>query len=939
MGKLTASQKAARQEGINNAIGKVSGVMSGVSGILGSAMQNAQINDTSGFEDNIDNLRNTNFDVGDYDTLMSVYNPLALNNRVTFGQVRGGSTAGRVGNVLSATANGAMTGATFGPWGALAGAATGLAAGIGGWIAGDSKAKSRVDELNAENHMASNEYINKFSANAERIGNNMFRNKILNIAALGGLMPNKFAFGGLQPDYSNGATLIRNGGKHESNPYEGVQVGLDQQGVPNLVEEGEVIYDDYVYSNRLKPTKKQLESILLPIKYYGKTYAEIAKDIQSRSDEMPNDPIERAGLEDGMYKLRAIQDETKQREEQRRFMREFNKLSDDDKFALINGINQEVQQMQQQRLAEEQQLADMQSQQGMGEYDNQPQPNQEAGIASQMNQYENAIEGYAYGGNLFGKGGKKNRDINFSENITGSLAPWWYYSYLQSKKIGNDAESADMQSLIKMGVFKHIPRKLLKKYNKSFSEFTNEDLFELAKLDNFYSGVYDINGLSKKEINDLYNEYSSKVKSFTGAEGNGIIIDQNGFREDTKNTENTNEDDTSGRVVLASELPIAKDFKYNNTGLNENLLPISGSDEFAGGEIQPSIFSVSAVDTPQIDINDFLGELTYNNFKRSEGAFGRKVFKNAKPLVDVNSYITQPEEESVKEKQIRLKKGKFKDVKWRDNRDINNTLDRILKEMGDINSKESARRLPFTEIGPIKKNIPQTDELPTNNPTWLRYMPLLTSTGAVIGDLFGANKPDYSIWDNVEKAANRLNYVSPTPIGDYLSYNPYDVNYMQGRINAQNAMAQRNILNTAGSNRGAAISGILASQQQGLNNMSDMYRQALEYNDKQRQAVADFNRGTNQTNAQMSLQAQAQNAQLDRQRVSDLMQLAAQKQNIRNASQEAIAGNLTNLATLAGQYGKESVNINQLNRLINSGAIRIGGNTSRNGGKLKRRRR
>ena len=53
--------------------------------------------------------------------LMSVYNPLALNNRVTFEQIRGGSTAGRIGNVLSATANGAMTGATFGPWGALAG--------------------------------------------------------------------------------------------------------------------------------------------------------------------------------------------------------------------------------------------------------------------------------------------------------------------------------------------------------------------------------------------------------------------------------------------------------------------------------------------------------------------------------------------------------------------------------------------------------------------------------------------------------------------------------------------------------------------------------------------------------------------------------------------------------------------------------------------------
>lgn len=852
MGKLTASQKAARQEGINEAIGKASGVMSGVSGILGSVMQNAQINDTSGFEDNIDNLRNTNFDVGDYDTLMSVYNPLALNNRVTFGQVRGGSTAGRVGNVLSATANGAMTGATFGPWGALAGAATGLAAGIGGWIAGDSKAKSRVDELNAENHMASNEYINKFSANAERIGNNMFRNKILNIAALGGLMPNKFAFGGLQPDYSNGATLIRNGGKHESNPYEGVQVGLDQQGVPNLVEEGEVIYDDYVYSNRLKPTKKQLESILLPIKYYGKTYAEIAKDIQSRSDEMPNDPIERAGLEDGMYKLRAIQDETKQREEQRRFMREFNKLSDDDKFALINGINHEAQMQQQQRLAEEQQIADMQSQQNMEEYDNKPQPNQEAGIAQQMNQYENAIDGYAYGGNIF-KGGGIKYDKSYDKEEAEKYENISHYKIMldRIRKLiqGEGAYVDDMYEAEKYKFDKLINKINLSKDMNGYSIKDYNDLLRLA-TDKLIGPVHKaLNELNSREIKQLVENNKDKSKDI-GDISNEYIRNWNEFLK--------RRPDDITKVLMNGE-PHTKYFPFGV----RTLFPLVDANERI----------------PQLAMREELSK--HNNTGSTPIRVSNNGTNNVSESIDI--------------------------VNGNNDNDI---------EVDD-----------------------RTDELPTNNTTWLRYMPLLTSTGAVIGDLFGANKPDYSIWDNVEKAANRLNYVSPTPIGDYLSYNPYDVNYMQGRINAQNAMAQRNILNTAGSNRGAAISGILASQQHGLNNMSDMYRQALEYNDKQRQAVADFNRGTNQTNAQMSLQAQAQNAQLDRQRVSDLMQLAAQKQNIRNASQEAIAGNLTNLATLAGQYGKESVNINQLNRLINSGAIRIGGNTSRNGGKLKRRRR
>lgn len=823
MGKLTSRK-------FDAAVGKTSEVMSGISSILGSAMQNAQTNDTTGFEDNINKLRNTEFDLGDYDALMNAYNPLDLNNRVTFGRVMGGSTAGRVGNVLSATANGAMTGATFGPWGALAGAATGLAAGIGGWIAGDSKAKSKVDELNAENHMASNEYINNFSANAERIGNNMFRNKILNLAACGGLLNNKFAFGGLQPDYSNGATLIGNGGTHESNPYEGVQVGVDPQGVPNLVEEGEVIYDDYVYSNRLKPTRKQLESILLPIKYYGKTYAEIAKDIQSRSDEMPNDPIERAGLEDGMYKLRAIQDETKQREEKRRFIREFNKLSDNEKFALINGINQEAQQMQQQRLAEEQQLADIQNQQDASEYDNQPQPNQEAGIAQQMNQYGNAIDGYAYGGNLYPDGGFITYDKSISKK--------------DAKKIESGSRYKNILNIIN-GVANGRLKGKEKEYVDSLMRLINTD----ERMNDYVINDY----------NDLYR---------LAKDGNvGPVHDLIMSASDNPNSPYYMKD-------------IAFPESYNGIRLKQDEMEALAEGYFDKYNSGKSLL---------YDNNDFIERL--NN-------------------IPVDRLRTG---DIVKQKNVSV--GNINNVD--DNSDPSN-----------IGNSKSA-----------KGDAGNDTKLKTNNSTWLRYMPLLTSAGAVIGDLFGNNKPDYSLWYNAEKAANSIKYVSPTPLGDYLAYNPYDANYMQGRINAQNAMAQRNILNTAGSNRGAAISGILASQQQGLNNMSDMYRQALEYNDKQRQAVAEFNRGTNQTNAQMSMQAQAQNAQLDIQRVSDLIQLAAQKQNIRNASQEAIAGNLTNLATLAGQYGKENVNINQLNRLINSGAIRIGGNISRNGGKLKRRRK
>ena len=50
-------------------------------------------------------------------------------------------------------------------------------------------------------------------------------------------------------DFTNGVTFIDEGGSHEENPYQGIQIGVDPEGAPNLVEQGEVVYDDYVFSD------------------------------------------------------------------------------------------------------------------------------------------------------------------------------------------------------------------------------------------------------------------------------------------------------------------------------------------------------------------------------------------------------------------------------------------------------------------------------------------------------------------------------------------------------------------------------------------------------------------------------------------------------------------------------------------------------------------
>lgn len=107
--------------------------------------------------------------------------------------------------------------------------------------------------------------------------------------------------------FSNGVTTINNGGTHEENPNDGVQIGMDSEGIPNLVEEGEVIYDNFVYSNRIPVP----EALKRRYRLKGKTFASAAKALQKESAERPNDPISQRGLKKSMQRLAAAQEALK----------------------------------------------------------------------------------------------------------------------------------------------------------------------------------------------------------------------------------------------------------------------------------------------------------------------------------------------------------------------------------------------------------------------------------------------------------------------------------------------------------------------------------------------------------------------------------------------------------------------------------------------------
>ena len=129
-------------------------------------------------------------------------------------------------------------------------------------------------------------------------------------------VPNIGQHGG---DFSNGVTIIGNGGTHEENPMEGVPMGIAPDGTPNLVEQGEVKFNNYVFSNRLFATGGLLAAHNLPATYADHSFADIAERLSRESSERPNDPISKRGLMSAMTRLQQAQEQLKAEEQSRKY--------------------------------------------------------------------------------------------------------------------------------------------------------------------------------------------------------------------------------------------------------------------------------------------------------------------------------------------------------------------------------------------------------------------------------------------------------------------------------------------------------------------------------------------------------------------------------------------------------------------------------------------
>lgn len=480
-------------------------------------------------------------------------------------------------------------------------------------------------------------------------------------------------------DFNNGVTIIDEGGTHEQNPNEGVQIGVDQQGVPNLVEQGEVIYNDYVFSNRIKLP----ESIKKKYKLKGDTFADAAKYAQLESQERPNDPISKRGLEANMSRLAEAQEGIKNRR-------------------------------------------------GKGD----------------TNKFE-------YGG-----------PYKTYKNFTPIQDDWYTGDYMNFVNFLQEGEPSSLN--------------WLKRINSQ--EFGP------------------IGGNTFTDISDIKRLATDRKK---------------------------------GPVHNAMQAA-SRTYKRENAPLPS---PVA-------------------------------------------------------PLFDIP---TPPVPESIPTQS--------------------------LTSSGDEDGDERGRR-----------------------PSWLRYAPVVGAGIGAITDMF--SKPDYRNSDLVLNSTKNLGNVDFTPIGNYLSYQPFDRNYYINKLDASANATRRGLQNTSGGNRANMQAGLLAADYNYGQNLGDLARKAEEYNLAQRQQVEGFNRGTNQYNSEGAMRAAIANRQNDELRMRAAMSAAQLRQAIKDQDSARRSANITNFLQGLGDIGWEQEQASWLDTLAKSGVLKMntkgeytGGTKKAKGGKVRTKKK
>lgn len=729
--------------------------------------------------------------------------------------------------------------------------------------------------------------------------------------------PPIFALGGdIQnhgTDFTTGLAEINAGGSHEDNPYDGVQVGISKEnGQPNLVEEGETIFNDYVFSKRINvddQTKKRF--------HLGKklqiSYADLSKRLQKESLERPNDPISQAALRRQMQALAEEQERQKSDIQAKEMQAAFESLPSEQQQAIMQQIalaqqevQQQAQQAEQQQMEQQPVMEEGQQQSDEGQMMNaQMQQQMQPQMQEQINAYGGKVNRFDDGGET--KAAKIKRNIyNTLPNIytDSDFAKWAKDNGITDPVDWENIK--DNQALIKALSKQNqaLASAISKGYDfgnyvaptdkYNFDSF-KEKLAEYDKSKNpgnlpgnyvidkdFDLGKYNtIQDLENSSAYKNYTQYlidainrSKGVKVKYKGEGNGYKDLE--FKDPDKKF---SEDDYKALKFLWEHM------WGTATNPNGDTVPLwtKDKDDY-----------ISLVDDADTLVNRY----------RTDGKGGIFHFtpeENKRGSITTNYIINKDGTIETLESDVPKDWKNVGKYSWADKQNDNTAI---------------YYKRPEDAVEEKKKEAEENEYEPKHKPSWMRYA---GAAGPLVGlamQAAGIGKYDSSLTGNAEAAANIAPVLAQyKPIGDYLRYRPMDIWQQQIMNDAISRATDRALMNN-NTSVGSKAAGLIAN---GLNTQiadNDLRTKALEYNEAQRQKVADFNRATNMFNADAFTKTSAANADIlsrNRQfKAQALLDIAKQQAASDAAWNQGIYGNVQAYFKGLSDIGKENAQHNMI---------------------------
>nr|DAG87957.1 MAG TPA: hypothetical protein [Crassvirales sp.] len=729
----------------------------------------------------------------------------------------------------------------------------------------------------------------------------------------------KFALGGdMQTngsDFSNGLLHIDAGLSHEENPYDGVQLGTDVQGKPNFVEEGETIFDDYVFSKRIKAdaqTKKRF--------HVGKnadiSYADLSKKLEKESTERPNDAISQAGLEKQMHDLADEQERQKSEMQSKKAQEVFASLPPEQQRAIMQQVAMEEQQAQQQQMEQPTDEVPQQAEQlSVNEQMMQQPVEQPVAEEPQVNACGGKINKYDKGGDM------KKKIYNALGLYTDSDFDKWAYD----KKVDR---ITDWENILKNKQFMDALSGVNPVLSDAISRGYDFGTY-VPKANNELTFDFTHGGWGKEDY-DAWN--GSTDAAWKEAVKKGLVKKGMNSEEIGKALSQTDAYKRGSDWLKVDE---NNRLLYLQQILNSQDAPQAARD-YAAKYVNANGWVKDAKRDYQTIFEDPNGTGVRNTHPGTYWKTPNEILRSKQ----TGNYVVN-DDGSIEEIYGNVPKDwtSAGNYSWQDDK-------------SDYTYNYYKR--PIASTNATDDNGDNQEEItPKHKNEKLRYAGLF---GPLVGlgmQAMGIGKPDYSRMDAaVEAASGAPALASYKPIGNYLTYNPMDIWYEQNRMDANSRATDRAILNNA-SPIGTKMAGLLANGYNSQIADGDLYRKALEYNDAKRQKVAEFNRGTDMYNADAFTKTSATNAEManrQRQFRAQMQMDAARKRMAADAAwNQGIYGNVSGLFKGISDLGRENAQHNMIADMAADGIFGVmtpKSNTGKRivttkkscGGKIKRKR-